>query len=742
LKTAPSNNFFESRAVKIGACVSMSGDHPTSAAYAGQKNFVMAASVSKRSGILTLRLRGKIVLLFAITTLALFAAAAVGFYKFNVSVQAFAKANLAQNNAIDVEATESDFKKQVQEWKDTLLRGKQPDSLNKYWGNFQKRENDVLSEAERLGQNIPDPEAADLVRQFVVAHKSMGEAYRRGLEAFKSHGFDSAAGDAAVAGIDRPPTELLTKAKDQLVTEAAARARAAQEIASRAISTSVMLFIAVTAAGVIIFLIAVQSSISRPLRRLNGAMHELASGKFDVVLPGLGRGDEIGDIAGAVEEFKVKAAEKAQRDAEEKIEQDKKLAAERETAARRMADEFQAAVGGLVKAAVAGDFSQRVNLNGKSGLVLNVGTALNSLCENVSKALDDLIGMLNALAGGDLSKRIAAQYHGNFALLKDNANTTAEQIGSTIADLTSVARDVTTASVEISTSTTDLSQRTEEQAASLEETSASMEQMSATVKKNADNAQQASKFAGETRQVAEHGGAVVGDAVEAMARIEQSSHKISDIIGVIDEIARQTNLLALNAAVEAARAGDAGRGFAVVASEVRTLAQRSSQAAKDIKDLITSSANQVKDGVDLVNRTGSSLTDIVTSIKKVADIVADIAVASSEQANGLEQLNKALANMDVITQKNSALVEENAATAKNLEMLAGTMDARLGAFVLDRTGQTQASPPAAKREPGNRSPSPPRSSLNAAEPAKRAPARAPKAVGATALKQEPDWKEF
>ena len=703
----------------------------------------MATSVSRRSGPATLRLRGKIVLLFAVSTLALFAAAAVGFYKFDASVLAFAKASVAQDNAISVEATESDFKKQVQEWKDTLLRGKQPDNLNKYWGNFQNRENDVRSEAEKLSQNIPDPEAAQLVRQFIAAHKSMGEAYRRGFEAFKSHGFDSAAGDAAVAGIDRPPTELLTKAKDKLVAEAAVQAREAKEIASRAISTSVMLFVAVTAAGVIIFLIAVQRSISRPLTRLNGAMRQLAAGEFDVVLPGLGRRDEIGDIAAAVEEFKVKAAEKARHEAEERIAQDQKLVAEREAAAQRMAEEFQAAVGGIVKAAVAGDFSQRVDLNGKSGLVLNVGTALNSLCQNVSKALDDLIGMLNALAAGDLTKRIAAQYQGNFALLKDNANTTAEQIGSTISDLTSVARDVTTASVEISTSTTDLSQRTEEQAASLEETSASMEQMSATVKKNADNAQQASKFAGETRQVAEHGGAVVGDAVEAMARIEQSSHKISDIIGVIDEIARQTNLLALNAAVEAARAGDAGRGFAVVASEVRTLAQRSSQAAKDIKDLITSSAGQVKEGVDLVNRAGSSLTEIVASIKKVADIVADIAGASSEQASGLEQLNKALANMDVITQKNSALVEENAATAKSLEMLAGTMDARLGAFVLDRSSETQAPPAAAQGGPDRRSPSP-RSAAKPAEPVKRTPVRAPRTVGATALKEDrqPDWQEF
>jgi methyl-accepting chemotaxis protein len=222
-------------------------------------------------------------------------------------------------------------------------------------------------------------------------------------------------------------------------------------------------------------------------------------------------------------------------------------------------------------------------------IALDVGTAIDSLCENVSKALDDLIGMLDALAAGDLSKRITAQYQGNFAVLKDNANKTAEQIGSTIANIKASTREVTNASAEISTSTTDLSQRTEEQAASLEQTSASMEQISSTVKKNAENAQAANQSASSAREVADRGGQIVAKAVDAMGHIETSSRKISDIIGVIDEIARQTNLLALNAAVEAARAGDAGRGFAVVATEVRSLAQRSSQAAKDIKDLITNS---------------------------------------------------------------------------------------------------------------------------------------------------------
>jgi methyl-accepting chemotaxis protein len=209
-----------------------------------------------------------------------------------------------------------------------------------------------------------------------------------------------------------------------------------------------------------------------------------------------------------------------------------------------------------------------------------------------------------------------------------------------------------------------------------------MEEIAATVKKNAENAKLASQFASETQTMADRNGQVVAEAVIAMSRIDESSRKIADIITVIDEIARQTNLLALNAAVEAARAGEAGRGFAVVAAEVRSLAQRSSQAAKDIKDLIINSGTQVKDGVDLVNRTGSSLGEIVTSIKRVADLVADIASASAEQATGIDQVNKALTQVDELTQQNSALVEENAATAKTLEHHASQMNDQMEAFQL------------------------------------------------------------
>jgi methyl-accepting chemotaxis protein len=338
---------------------------------------------------------------------------------------------------------------------------------------------------------------------------------------------------------------------------------------------------------------------------------------------------------------------------------------------------------------IQASYNPIMDLNGKPFKVVKYATDVTAAVQ-ASQALQQAVAQVQSVVesakNNDLTNRLPLEgKHGEVLSLCDGINGLLDTMVSVIVKIRNSVREVSNASSEISASTTDLSQRTEEQAASLEETSASMEEMAATVKKNAENAQQANQSAATTRDVAGRGGQVVGRAVDAMARIEESSRKISDIIGVIDEIARQTNLLALNAAVEAARAGDAGRGFAVVASEVRSLAQRSSQAAKDIKDLIINSNNQVKDGVDLVNKAGTALNEIVESIKKVADIVSNIAAASAEQATGIEQVNKALTQMDEVTQQNSALVEENAATAKTLEQQSRAMDDEVSVFAIDES---------------------------------------------------------
>lgn len=294
-------------------------------------------------------------------------------------------------------------------------------------------------------------------------------------------------------------------------------------------------------------------------------------------------------------------------------------------------------------------------------------------------------------AQGDLTQRIPVASQDELGKMSEALNSMFENVAQVVGTVRQSADQVATASGEISQGNDDLSQRTSDQASSLEETSASMEEMTSTVKQNADNAKQANQLAIAAREVAEKGGKVTSDAVEAMSEINKSSKKIADIINVIDEIAFQTNLLALNAAVEAARAGEQGRGFAVVATEVRNLAQRSAGAAKEIKDLINESVQKVGDGSELVNQSGKTLDEIVSSVKRVTDIISEITAASQEQSSGIDQVNKAIMQMDQTTQQNAALVEQAASSAQSMQHQAASLQREVDFFKTSVSSEAGAS---------------------------------------------------
>ena len=376
-------------------------------------------------------------------------------------------------------------------------------------------------------------------------------------------------------------------------------------------------------------------------------------------------------------------------------------------------------------------------------------TAQKQSQAEMEKLVAEAQAVLGRLASNDLTQEMTNSYRGDLDKVKTSINAVVQNLSQTITTVREAVQAVSAGAEQITKGNEDLSQRTSEQASALEETSASMEEMTSTVKQNADNAKQANQLAIAARDIADKGGSVTVRAVEAMGEINKSSKKIADIITVIDEIAFQTNLLALNAAVEAARAGEHGRGFAVVAAEVRNLAQRSATAAKEIKGLINESIQRVNDGSELVNQSGKTLEEIVSSVKRVTDIIAEITAASQEQAQGIDQVNKAIMQMDETTQQNAALVEETTSASQSMKDQAKELMTQIEVFVVNSAG-TQA--PA--RHTGSSVKTPVKSGAAAPKPALKKPgfsskpgdAKEPAGVGAgnghDRRKKDDDFEEF
>jgi methyl-accepting chemotaxis protein len=367
----------------------------------------------------------------------------------------------------------------------------------------------------------------------------------------------------------------------------------------------------------------------------------------------------------------------------------------------------------LLAAAAEGRLTERINAAGYAGFMKSVGDGINGLMDRVVIPVNEVNRVVESLANGDLTASMQGDFYGEFATLRDGLNSSMGTLGTMVNQISQASETINSAAYDISEGNSNLNTRTQEQSSALEETASSLEELTATVKQNANNANQANQLAAGARDAAEKGGQVVGEAVSAMSAITDSSKKVADIIGVIEQIAFQTNMLALNAAVEAARAGDQGRGFAVVAAEVRTLAQRSASAAKEIKALIQDSNEKVEQGAKLVNRSGETLTAIVTSVKKVSDIIGEIDAASEQQASGIDQINSAVAQMDKNTQQNAAMVEEATAAAESMTEQSRSLtelvrffkvggSAERGAGKKTAGGPSKARPPLKRPDPNDK----------------------------------------
>jgi methyl-accepting chemotaxis protein len=604
------------------------------------------------------------------------------------------------------------FKKQVQEWKDVLVRGKDPALLVKHSEAFHAKDAEVQRTAEDLAAKVSDPAAHAALVEFATAHAAMSRAYGAALADFgASADHDPRTADARVKGIDRPPTDLLDQAVASIGKATHARMRALDAASERTMSVvlaSALALVLATTVGGVFFV----RSLTIPIQSMAAAAARIADGDIDQVVAYVSR-DELGDLAASLRgsiayirgvAAKVDALARGELTEPTGAADPLTVSVERSSTALR---DVVGRMGELIEATRNGRLDVRARRDGVLGVYGELLDGMHGVMTAFAEPMAEARRVLELLANRDLSARATGSYHGEYGHMMESINRAIANLGDTLSDISASADHVATAAREISTGNQSLSQAATEQASSLEEVTSSLQEITAMSKQNAASSQEARAMAEAARDGASRGVQSMDQLSAAVRSIKEHADQTAKIVKTIDEIAFQTNLLSLNAAVEAARAGDAGKGFAVVAEEVRNLAMRSAEAAKSTASLIEESVKSSETGVRLNEEVAAHFGAINGKVRQVVEVMGEIAAASEHQSRGVAQINGAVDEMSRVTQHNAATTEQSAAAAEELSAQSASVMQRVRTFTLRKGGGrgmatvTSFPPPRTKSRPAS-----------------------------------------